>query len=277
MATIRYDSFGSDLLKVRFKCCKHCEETALVSPELPVGEQSYHGEVEAKCGCKYEVRIESQTYTTTMEISGLPQENVVSWHPIWWEYYICHDTECVDWIVESGNIERCIEATAQLDKRNSSFIYGMLWCKIISMMDAYCHHAVAHRVLSDREKWDIFYNIRNRRRAKEELSKEKIESILQQTTFLSINFLVEVLNKVFGIRVVPDERISHAVHIRNMLVHTQGIGKDREMYVVERDDLQDLFKSVNAFISDINKLFLDYDVEQIMQRMDNQQSNSQSI
>ena len=277
MAIINYDSSGSDLLKVRFKCCNHCRETALISPEILTGKHSYHGEVEAKCGCKYKVRVEVQTFTTAIEIIGLQQKDVISWHPIWWEYYTCHDTECVDWIVESGNIERCIEAIAQLDERNRSFIYKMLWCRIISMMDAYCHHAISRRVLSDTEKWSNFYITRNSRKAKKEWKKEEIDTILQQTNFQSVNFIVEVLDKVFGICVVPDEKISHAVHIRNILVHTQGIGKDREMYEVSKNELQNLFTSVNTFISDINKHFMNYDIKQIARRGNNQQLNYKSL
>lgn len=274
MAIINYDSFGSDLLKVRFKCCKHCRETALICPDSSTGKHSYHDEVKAMCGCKYKVHVEAQTFTTTIEIVEIPQEDVISWHPIWWEYYTYCNTECVDWIVERINIERCMEATAQLDKRNSSFIYEMLWCKIISMMDAYCHHAVAHRVLSDKKKWNIFYEVRNRGKSKEKWKKEEMDTILQQTNFLSIHFIVEILDKVFGIRVVPDEKLSHAVHIRNMLVHTQGIGRHREKYVIDKNGLHDLFKSVNKFISDINRGLLNYDVEQIIQGMDIKQSNS---
>ena len=277
MAIINYDSFGYDLLKVRFKCCKHGKETALISPEIPIGKHSRHCEVKAMCGCKYGVHMEVRMLTTTMEIIGLPQENVISSHPIWWEYYIYHDTECVDWIVERGNIERCMEAIAQLDDRNRIFIYRMLWCKIISMMDAYCHHAISRRVLSDKEKWDIFYEVRNRGKPKKEWKKEEFDSILQQTNFLSINFIVNVLDKVFGIHVVPDEKIAHAVHVRNMLIHTQGIGRNREMYVIGKNELEDLFKSVNAFISNIDKRFLDYDTEQIPHERIYQQSNNKDL
>lgn len=274
MAIIKYDSFGSDLLKVRFKCCKHRRESALICPEFSTGKHSCRDEVKAMCGCKYKVYVEVQTFTTTINILELPQEDIISWHPIWWEYYTVQNTECVDWIVESVNIERCMEATAQLDKRNSAFIYEMLWCRIISMMDAYCHHAVAHRVLSDREKWNSFYEVRNKGKSKEKWIKGEIDTILQQTTFLSIDFIVEVLDKVFGISVVPDENLSHAVHIRNVLVHTQGFGMHREKYMIEKNELHNLFKSVNTFISDINKCLLNYDAEQMMRRMDNRQSNS---
>lgn len=268
MAIINYDSFDNDLLKVKFKCCnKHCKETALICPEHLTSKNPYNAKVKAKCGCIYDVNVEPLTFTTKIEIVGLPQENVISWHPIWWEYYT-YNTERVDWIVESTNIKRCLETTEQLDKRERSFIYGMLWCKIISMLDAYCHHAVTHRLLSDKEKWGLFYEVRNRGKSKKEWKKEEFDTILQQTNFLSINFIVNVLDKVFGIRVVPDEKIAHAVHVRNMLIHTQGIGWDREMYVIEKNELQDLFNSVNAFISDIDKRFLDYDIENSIYRKD---------
>ncbi len=271
MATIHYDSFDSDLLKVRFKCEKHDKETALICPAPPVGEYSRHEEVEARCGCKYEVYVQLKTFATEAEIVGLPQENVMSWHPIWWEYYTSYNTEHVDWIVESENIKACMETVEQLDHKNRSFIYGMLWCKIISMMDAYCHHAIARRVLSDKEKWNIFYETRYKGRTKADWKKEEIETILQRTNFLSVSFIVEILDKVFAIKVVPGEMISHAVYIRNILVHTQGIGKDCEIYTIEKNKLQDLFNSVDTFISDINKCFLEYDGDKCIQRIKNHQ------
>ncbi len=266
MAIINYDLYCSDLLKVRFLCPKHNRETALISPGLLDG-QSFQGKVEAKCGCKYDINIVNHSWSTEMDIIGLPQENILSSHPIWWEYYTNISTESVDWITERGKIERCIKETCSLDTQCKSFIYEMLWCRIITMMDAYCHRAVTHRILSNKEKWDIFAKIKKEEKSKKEWTKEEIERMLQCSSFGSINFIVRVFKDVFGIRVVPNNQISHAVHIRNLLIHHQGIGPDGEKYTIAKEDLHDLFKSVLLFISDINKKLMEYDAEQIMPNM----------
>lgn len=265
MAKIDYDIYCLDLLKVRFLCPKHNKETTLICPELST-EHSFHGKVEAKCGCVFDIHVADHSWLTEMEIVGLPQENIFSSHPIWWEYSAGFNTEIVDWITEKGKIERCMEEVLPLDIKYKYLIYEMLWCRIITMMDAYCHRAITHRVLSNKEKWSIFAKIR-KGESKEDWTKNEIEKMLQQSSFLSTKFIINVLKKVFGIIVTPNKKISHAVHIRHLIIHNQGIGIDGEQLTVSKEELEDLFKSVDTFISEINKKLMKYDAEQITPNM----------
>ena len=142
------------------------------------------------------------------------------------------------------------------------------------MMDTYCHRAVTRRILSNKETWNIFAKIKKEEKSKYEWTKEEIEQMLQCSSFGSINFIIRVFKDVFGIRVVPNNQISHAVHIRHLLIHHQGIGPDGEKYTVAKEDLHDLLKSIDLFISDINKKLMEYDAEQIIPNMILQTNNN---
>ncbi len=269
MAIIHYNPIDSDFLKIKFRCCKcGAAQTELVSPELPSAEESCFSKVQSQCGCMYDVYCKDKLIDAYIDIIDLPTENVLSKHSIWWEHYLNFDTEYLDVLEENHVLEESIEESSSLPEPCKTYVYGALWCRIISMLDVYCHYTIQRQILSDDGTWESFASAIGKHEEGKEWSRKDMKDLLKHTSFQSLDNLSSIFHHVFGfdIDTIEKEKLKEAVFVRNKLIHHQGRGADGERYVVTKEMLITLREIVCSFISNIEKIIKDYDINKKVQK-----------
>ena len=217
----------------------------------------------------YEVYCKDKLIDAYIDIVDLPDENVLSKHSIWWEHYLKFDTCYLDALAESHVLEKSIEESSSLSEPCKTYMYGALWCRIISMLDVYCHYTIQRQILSDAETWESFACAIGKHEEGKEWSRKDMKNLLRHTSFQSMDNLSSICHHVFGfdIDTVEKERLEGAVFVRNKLVHYQGRGADGERYVVTKEMLITLREIVCSFINDIEKKIKDYDINKKVQKV----------
>ena len=279
MAVIDYDPSDADYLKVGFRCCQCGKETELVSSELPSVGKSYTAKVKANCGCTYETCYKDDVCCGTMEIVDLPTENVRFEFPIWWEHYEKCNTAYLDSMEEGTLLEKCIKDVSKLDEPCKTYLYGVLWCRVISLLDVYCHYTVARRVLCNEDTWGNFIDACGMHQEEKEWQKKDIENLLKRISFQSVDNLSKIFHSVFDLDLDAEEmaKLKTPVWLRNKLVHHQGRGPVGERIKVDKVQLMDLLDSVESLIDTIEKHMVCYDSQKAVRQAMNYKQNNQEL
>lgn len=265
MAIIKYNYSDGEYLKVCFTCSICGKQTEFISPKLPMIDKPCCSEITAQCGCKFILDIMDRGYEATMEIIGLPNESIISSHPIRWEDYNGYDSTFIDSIEELYLIEKCIDTVSLMDKPCKEYLYGALWCRIISLFDFYCHYSIERRVLEDSNLWNRFAIALDKH--SDNCTIDKIKKWLRGCSFQSMKVLPKVFHQVFDYDIANDdvEKLKLYVIIRNNWTHHQGRGKNNERDVFAKDNLMALFAAVRTLIRDMQKMFSKYDANYLSQ------------
>ncbi len=263
MAVFKYNYPDGDYIKVKFKCCKCGKQTVLKSSVLPTNDNSSYCKKTAECGCEYELKISDNYYETIMEIKELPKENIKSLHQIRWEDYMGYDSSFLDAIEECGVLEKCIEHASQLDNPCKDYLFGVLWCRIIGMLDFYCHYSIARQVLPDSQLRSKFAMATGHDKQSGEWSRKEIKNLIKKISFQNIDTLSNIFHHFFTFDFTDNEKefLKEAVYRRNRWTHHQGRGSDGEFYNITKDNLTDLLEIVRSLIRKLEKYFFKCDID----------------
>ncbi len=257
MAIIHYDSIDADFLKVKFRCCECGNEMNFRSEELSSVKEGFIDHVQDSCGHIYEIVYKD----SSMNIVGLPDKNILSTHPIEWEYDWRFDMSFVTALMDKTIIENSIEEVSKLDRRCMAYLYEAIWCKIISMLDIYCHYTIAKQVLSNDETWESFAKACGKHEEGMALSRDYIKGLFKKPCFRSMHNIPKMFKHGFGLDVndLWNKDLKEAIEIRNWLTHNQGYSSDGEKQVVTKEKLLKLSKAVWTFISNTDKNIRNYE------------------
>lgn len=251
MAVIHYESIDYDFLKVKFRCCECGNEMDFRSEELSSVKEGFINNVQDSCGHIYEIVYKD----SCINIVGLPDKNIISTHPIDWEYDWRFDASFAIALMDKTIIEKSIEEVSKLDRRCEAYLYEAIWCKIISMLDVYCHYTIVKQVRSDNEKQESFAKACGGYKEGMVLSRDYIEGLFEKPCFRSMYNIPKMFKHVCDHDVYDlwNKEIKEAIEIRNRLTHNQGYSSDGEKQVVTKEKLLKLSKAVWTFISNTDK------------------------
>ncbi len=235
------------------------------SEELSSVKDGFISHVQDLCGHTYEIVYKD----SSMNIVGLPDKNILSSHQIPWEYDWRFDMSFVTALMDSSTIEKCIEEVSKLDRRCQTLLYEALWCKIISMLDVYCHYTIVKQIRSDNETWESFAKACGEHKDGMVWSKDDIEGLFKKSCFRSMHNLPRIFKQVFGLNVnsLWNEELKEAIEIRNGLTHNQGYSPDGDTPIITEQKLMKLCKAVWTFISNMEKSLGDYEFKKRLPQM----------
>jgi len=261
MARFTYDKI-SEYIKVAFEC-PHCHKIIEHIFDVPKDEDCIHHSFKCReCTATFETETTIDVYT--IEIKGLNQTSIKGFWPINYENYLNEETELIDSAAEIRTIKEMVCKTNGLDKSIRNYLYSLLWCRVISILDNYAHKAIERRIFryeTYKERYILLYLTKKN---VEDITDGDLEQSLKHQSFYQVDTTLKILHNIFMINIPTDTVLRDAATLRNQLIHHLNRGKDGEDLSVSKDKLLDLMDRVMHFITIMQQKMWCLDAEIVM-------------
>ena len=251
MARFEYDGVNADYLRIKFQCT--CGETNITDfiaakESCKNNEVSYKTEHAFRCPhCKklYNILLIDNLFEAVGEIFPLCDEDLIEVNEVPFEYanqnkFMFHSIAWIEGSESYYKLKNCLTAIHSMDSTVKAYLYEILYCNAITIMDSCCEKIVKYLTHYVPEDNSFIKDL-----PKNKIIKAKdvsYQNILSINSFFKNNYNQELPH---------DMVLIQANHIRNSIIHRLGRDKDGYRFVIDRSDVEEVAKHVGQYINSV--------------------------
>lgn len=264
MARFEYDEVNADYLRIKFKCtCGEINTTDYIAAKesCKKNEVTYRTEHAYRCPhCKklYNILLIDNMFEAVGEIFPLSDEELKEVHEVPFEYASKNQTlfNSISWIdAHDGfnKVKDCLNVIDALDETTRTFLYEMIYCNIISIMDSCCQKIITY--LSSIVPPQVTTDETDQMKKQKKQRNVSCQNVLSINAFFKENYNQELPN---------DEVLVRANYIRNSIIHRLGRDNDGYQYSINKSDVEEVTTYVRQYLNRVADTVITLLAEQIV-------------